>query len=258
MMAATNGVAIDLAGRTAVVTGGSRGIGRACCMMLGRAGAAVAVHCRAREDEARAVAAAIEEAGGTAVALSGDLSLEQEAARVMRQAAEALGPPTILVNNAGIWEGRAVDEMRLEEWERSFAVNMRSMFLCTREAVAMMKKGGDGRIVNIASTAGQRGEAFHSDYAATKGAAIAFTRSLAVELAPHRIRVNCVAPGWVDTEMCVEAFAGGGRAAIERTIPLRRVGRPEEIAGAVLFAVSDLASFMTGSVISVNGGGVMA
>jgi len=258
MAATTAGVSIDLGGHRAVVTGGSRGIGRACCLMLGRAGAAVAVVCRSRQDDARAVVAAIEEAGGTAVALSGDLAIEGEARRVMRQAAETLGSPTILVNNAGIWEGRGVDEMRLEEWERTFAINMRSMFLCTREAVVMMKQGGGGRIVNIASTAGQRGEAFHSDYASTKGAAIAFTRSLAVELAPHGIRVNCVAPGWVDTEMCVEAFAGPGRETIERTIPLRRVGRPDEIAGAVLFAVSDLASFMTGSVLSVNGGGVMA
>jgi 3-oxoacyl-[acyl-carrier protein] reductase len=169
-----------------------------------------------------------------------------------------LGPATILVNNAGIWEGRAVDEMTLAEWERTFAINMRSMFLCARAVVPHMKRAGGGRIVNIASTAGQRGEAFHSDYAATKGAAIAFTRSLATELAPHGIRVNGVAPGWVDTEMCAGVFASGGREAIERTIPLGRVGSPAEIAGAVLFAASDLSSFMTGAIVSVNGGAVMA
>ena len=135
---------------------------------------------------------------------------------------------------------------------------MRSMFLCARAAIPAMKQARSGRIVNIASTAGQRGEAFHSDYAASKGAAIAFTRSLAVELAPHGIRVNCVAPGWVDTEMCKGVFAQGGREAIEKTIPMRRVGRPDEIASAVLFAASDLSSFMTGAVVSVNGGGVMA
>jgi len=258
MTTSTKGVSICLDGHTAVVTGGSRGIGRACSLMLGRAGAAVAVHFRAREREAHEVVEAIQEAGGSAIAVRGDLSVEKEAVSVIARAASALGAPTILINNAGIWEGRAVDEMRLEEWERSFAINMRSMFLCTRETVPHMKRAGGGRIVNIASTAGQRGEAFHADYAATKGAAIAFTRSLAVELAPHGIRVNCVAPGWVDTEMCAGVFAGGGRAAIERGIPMGRVGRPEEIAGAALFAASDLASFMTGSVISANGGGVMA
>jgi 3-oxoacyl-[acyl-carrier protein] reductase len=132
------------------------------------------------------------------------------------------------------------------------------MFLCTRAVVPLMKEARGGRIVNVASTAGQRGEAFHSDYAASKGAAIAFTRSLATELAPHGIRVNCVAPGWVDTDMCAEVFASGGRAAIEETIPLGRVGLPEEIAAAIVFAASDLSSFMTGAVLSVNGGAVMA
>jgi 3-oxoacyl-[acyl-carrier protein] reductase len=187
-----------------------------------------------------------------------DLADEAQAAGAVAQAVAALGPVTILVNNAGIWEGRAVEDLSPREWDRTFHVNARSAFLCTRAVVPHMKRAGGGRIVNVASTAGQRGEAFHSDYAASKGAIIAFTRSLAVELAPAGIRVNCVAPGWVDTEMCAGAFAGGGREAIEATIPLGRVGRPEEIAGAVLFAASDLSSFMTGAVISVNGGAVMA
>jgi 3-oxoacyl-[acyl-carrier protein] reductase len=249
---------ISLEGHTALVTGGSRGIGRACSLLLGRAGARVAVHFRAREQEAARIVEAIRSEGGTALALRAEISDEAQVGEMVARTASELGPPTILVNNAGIWEGRAVDEMTLAGWERTFGINMRSMFLCARAVVPHMKRAGGGRIVNIASTAGQRGEAFHSDYAATKGAAIAFTRSLATELAAHAIRVNCVAPGWVDTEMCIEAFAAGGRQAIDRTIPLGRVGRPEEIAGAVLFAVSDLSSFMTGAVVSVNGGAVMA
>jgi len=251
------GFCINLEGHVALVTGGSRGIGRACSLALARAGASVAVHYRAREKEAAQVTELIRAGGGRAAALRADLAAEDQANELVARAVSELGPPTILVNNAGIWEGLAVDQLTAEAWDRTLAVNTRSMFLCTRAVVPHMKRARSGRIVNIASTAGQRGEAFHSDYAASKGAAIAFTRSLATELAPHGIRVNCVAPGWVDTEMSAKAFVSGGREAIEKTIPLGRVGKPEEIANAVAFAASDLASFMTGSVISVNGGAVM-
>lgn len=249
---------IDMEGRTALVTGGSRGIGRACCLLLGRAGAAVAVHYRERAKEAEEVVAELRALGARALAVPGDLSREEDADQVYSRTVSAIGTPTVLVNNAGIWEGKAIDELEPAAWDRTLSVNMRSMFLCTRKVVPAMKRSGHGSIVNIASTAGQRGEAFHSDYAASKGAAIAFTRSLATELAPSGIRVNCVAPGWVDTDMNVAPFAGGGREAIEKTIPLGRVGRPEEIASAVVFVASDLAGFMTGSVLSVNGGAVMA
>ncbi|HEY3174486.1 MAG TPA: 3-oxoacyl-ACP reductase family protein [Candidatus Polarisedimenticolia bacterium] len=251
-------VRLTLEDRTALITGGSRGIGRAISLLFARAGARVALQYRTREEDAAQVVATIRAEGGTAVAMRAEISDETQVGGMVARAASELGPPTILVNNAGIWEGRPVDELSLEDWERTFAINMRSMFLCSRAVIPHMRRAGSGRIVNIASTAGQRGEAFHSDYAATKGAAIAFTRSLATELAAHGIRVNCVAPGWVDTEMSAGAFADGGRAAIERTIPLGRVGRPEEIAGAVLFAASDLSAFMTGAVVSVNGGTVMA
>ena len=254
----SDGLPIDLTGHVALVTGGSRGIGRACSLALARAGASVAVHHRVRQAEALEVVSRIRTSAGRAEALAADLTQEGEVRTLIDRCAAGLGSPTILINNAGIWEGRGIDELSLDGWERTMAVNLRSMFLCARAVVPSMKRAGGGRIVNIASTAGQRGEAFHSDYAASKGAAIAFTRSLATELAPHGIRVNCVAPGWVDTEMCAEAFAGGGRESIERTIPLGRVGRPDEIAAAVVFAASDLSSFMTGSVISVNGGAVMA
>ena len=257
-MTGSKGVAVDLSGQIALVTGGSRGIGRACSIILARAGAAVVVHYGHRHADADEVVASIRSGGGRAIAVAADMAKEGEVEQAIRRATKELGPPTILVNNAGIWEGRAVEEMTSADWDRTFAVNARSMFLCARAVVPAMKAARAGRIVNVASTAGQRGEAFHSDYAASKGAVIAFTRSLATELASFGIRVNCVAPGWVDTEMCAEVFAQGGREKIASTIPMGRVGRPEEIAEAVLFAASDLAGFMTGSVISVNGGAVMA
>ncbi len=252
------GLQINLEGHTALVTGGSRGIGRACCLLLGKAGAAVAVHYRIRRERALEVVEAVRAHGGRSLAIAGDLSLEADVTSLVDAASSALGTPTILVNNAGIWEGTGIEELTPEAWDRTLAVNLRSTYLCTRAVVPYMKRAKEGRIINIASTAGQRGEAYHSDYAASKGAAIAFTRSLATELAPHGIRVNCVAPGWVDTDMCAEVFTSGGREEIERTIPLGRVGRPEEIAAVVAFAASDLASFMTGSVLSVNGGAVAA
>jgi 3-oxoacyl-[acyl-carrier protein] reductase len=144
-----------------------------------------------------------------------------------------------------------------EQWERTRRANLDSVFFVTRAAIPRLSDGG--RIVLVASTAGQRGEAFHADYAATKGAVISFTKSLAVELAP-RITVNCVAPGWVDTEMSAIPYAadgGAGRRAIERTIPMGRVATPEEIAGPIVFLCSDLAGFLTGEILNVNGGSVL-
>jgi 3-oxoacyl-[acyl-carrier protein] reductase len=173
------------------------------------------------------------------------------------EAVHRFGGLDILVNNAGIWKGSPVDEMTDAEWEETMAINMTGTFFCTRAAVPFMKNARWGRIINISSTAGQRGEAFHSHYAASKGAMISFTKSLAVELAPHGITVNCVAPGWVATDMSRESLLGPEREAILATIPLGRVARPEEIAGAVAFLASDLASFVTGEILNVNGGAVL-
>jgi 3-oxoacyl-[acyl-carrier protein] reductase len=141
-----------------------------------------------------------------------------------------------------------------ERWRATMAANLDGVYLSTRAALALMGPGG--RVVLVSSTAGQRGEAFHSDYAATKGAVIALTKSLAIECAPE-ILVNCVAPGWVDTEMCAPAFAGDGRERVRRTIPLQRVPPPEDIAGPILFLCSDLARHVTGEVLNVNGGSVL-
>jgi 3-oxoacyl-[acyl-carrier protein] reductase len=172
------------------------------------------------------------------------------------QVRRAFGRLDCFVASAGIWPS---DEARLgelapERWRATMAANLDAVFLSTRAALGLMGPGG--RVVIVSSTAGQRGEAFHADYAATKGAAIALTKSLAIEYAPD-ILVNCVAPGWVDTEMCVPAFEGGGRERVQGTIPLGRIPPPEDIAGPILFLCSDLARHVTGEVLNVNGGSVL-
>lgn len=248
---------IDLSGRRAFVTGGSRGIGRATALLLARAGASVAIGYATRRDDADATVAAIRAAGGQAEAAGADLGDHDAAERVVAQVAQR--GLDLLVVNHGIWPPtpQAVAAMTAEQWERTRRANLDSVFFVTRAAIPRLPDGG--RIVLVASTAGQRGEAFHADYAATKGAVISFTKSLAVELAP-RITVNCVAPGWVDTEMSAIPYAadgGAGRSAIERTIPMGRVATPEEIAGPIVFLCSDLARFLTGEILNVNGGSVL-
>lgn len=248
---------IDLSGRRAFVTGGSRGIGRATAVLLARAGASVAIGYATRRDDADATVAAIQAGGGRAEAVGGDLGDQAAADRVVAQVAR--GGLDLLVVNHGIWPAtpQAVAAMTAEQWEHTRRANLDSVFYVTRAAIPHLPDGG--RIVLVASTAGQRGEAFHADYAATKGAVISLTKSLAVELAP-RITVNCVAPGWVDTEMSAVPYAadgGAGRRAIERTIPMGRVATPEEIAGPILFLCSDLAGFLTGEILNVNGGSVL-
>ncbi len=248
---------IDLSGRRAFVTGGSRGIGRATALLLARAGASVAIGYATRREDAEATVAAIRAAGGRAEAVGGDLGESAAAERVVAQVAQ--GGLDLLVVNHGIWppSPQSVAAMTADQWERTRRANLDSVFFVTRAAMPHLPDGA--RIVLVSSTAGQRGEAFHADYAATKGAIISFTKSLAIELAP-RITVNCVAPGWVDTEMSAVPYGadgGEGRRAIERTIPLGRVATPEEIAGPIVFLCSDLARFLTGEILNVNGGSVL-
>lgn len=248
---------IDLAGKTALVTGGSRGIGRACCAMLARAGARVAVNYRVEQPSADTLVERIRASGGEAFALAADVARADEAEMMVEEAASRFGRLDILVNNAGIWKGGPVEEISDGEWSEMVGVNLTGTFHVIRAAVPHMKRTG-GRIVNISSTAGQRGESLHSHYAATKGAIISLTKSLAVELASSGITTNCVAPGWVETDMTHEALRGGDSKEILATIPLARAGRPEEIAAAVVFLASDLASYVNGEILNVNGGSVLA
>ena len=247
---------ISLAGKVALVTGGSRGIGRAVALLLARAGADVGVTCLSRRADADAVASEIRALGRRAWVGAGDLGDPAVADRLVAEAAEALGGLDCFVGNAGIWpaEDLPLAGMPDGRWVGTMRANLDATFYTTRAALRRLR--APGRVVLIGSTAGQRGEAYHADYAATKGAMIALVKSLCVEAAPD-ITVNCVAPGWVDTEMCWPAFADGGRARIEAGIPLRRVASPEDVAGPVAFLCSDLARHITGEVLNVNGGSVL-
>jgi 3-oxoacyl-[acyl-carrier protein] reductase len=247
---------ISLSGKTALVTGGSRGIGRAVVVLLAQAGADVAIGFRSRAAEAESVAAEVRALGRRAVAVGGDLSDPGASGYLVARVAEAFTRLDIFVANAGVWPAEAVPLARLptERWRDTVAANLDAVYQSTRAALGLMGPGG--RIVLVSSTAGQRGEAGHADYAATKGALIALTKSLAVECAPD-ILVNCVAPGWVDTEMSAPAFGGEARARIAATIPLRRIPTAEQIAGPIVFLCSDLASHITGEILNVNGGSVL-
>jgi 3-oxoacyl-[acyl-carrier protein] reductase len=248
---------IDLSGKTALVTGGSRGIGRACCEMLARAGARVAFNYRLERPWGERVAQRIGEAGGEAYVLEADVAVREEAEMLVDGAVDRFGRLDIVVNNAGIWTGSPIEEVSDGEWNEMLGINLSGTFHVIRAAVPHMKAAGGGRIINISSTAGQRGEALHAPYAATKGAVIALTKSLAAELAPFGILTNAVAPGWVETDMTTEALDGDAGQRIRETIPVARAGLPEEIASAVLFLASDLATYVNGEILNVNGGSVL-
>jgi 3-oxoacyl-[acyl-carrier protein] reductase len=248
----------DLAGKRVLVTGGSRGIGAAVAVLMAEWGADVAIGYRSRRVDADAVVAQVERLGRRAVALAHDISTRAGADALVEQSALALGGLDCFVGNAGIWppEDVPVATMSDDRWRRTMAENVDAMFFTSSAAARLLSD--HGRIVLIASTAGQRGEANHADYAASKGAMISFVKSLCVELAPRGITVNSVAPGWVDTEMCTDAFANGGRDRIASAIPLGRVASPRDIAGPVAFLCSSLARHVTGEILNVNGGSVLA
>lgn len=249
---------LTLAGRVALVTGGSRGIGRAVAVLFGGLGARVALSYVRDEEAARTALAEVTAGGAGAVALRADLARPAEADRLVTETLARFGRLDVVVVNQGIWKRAPLLEMTEEQWQETLAVNLTGAWAVCRAAARVMAPGGSGNLILIASTAGQRGEACYSHYAATKGAVIAFTRSLAAELAPLGIRVNGVAPGWVLTDMTRDVLEGPDADAALRPIPRGRAGAPEELAGAVAFLASDLASYMFGEILCVNGGAVMA
>jgi 3-oxoacyl-[acyl-carrier protein] reductase len=251
------GVAMRLEGRVAIVTGGSRGIGRATAAMLATAGARVVLGYRRNARAAKEIVDEIRASGGEALALRGDLGERAACEDLVRAALRKWGRLDILVLNAGIWTEGPIDRMSEATWRETVRANLDSCFYLCRAAVPHMKRRRQGHIVFISSTAGQRGEAFHSHYAATKGAVISMTKSLAAELASRNIYVNCVAPGWIETDMAAPSLVGAKGRRLRASIPLGRVGRPEDIAAAVLFLASGLCTFMTGEIINVNGGAVL-
>lgn len=248
---------ISLADQAVIITGGSRGIGRAAALLMSRAGADIVFDYHSNDAAAEEVSAGVRKNGRKAIAIRGNIAEDQHCRKLVDTAVKELGKIDVLVNNAGIWTYAPIDEMKEDVWRETIDVNLSGLVYCTRYAVRQMKKQGRGRIVNIASTAGQRGEAFHSHYAATKGAIISLTKSWSTELAPD-ILVNCVAPGWVDTDMSVGPLSDPEeQKQILSVIPMRRVATAEEIAGPILFLASDLATFMTGEIVNVNGGAVL-
>ena len=252
---------IDLTGRRVLITGGGRGIGAACCRLFARAGAAVAVNYRDAAARAEAVVAELREITASSrvhhFAFRADVSEPAAVDALFAAVEERWGGLDCLVNNAGVWWRNPLETLDLERLERTWAINVTGPFLCARAAVPFLCEGEDGNIVNLTSTAGQRGEAWYSPYAASKGAMISATKAWSAELAPA-VRVNSVAPGWVDTEMCAEPFAAGGREAIAAGIPLGRVAGADDVAGPVVFLASPLARHVTGEILNVNGGSVLA
>lgn len=246
---------IDLTGKVVLVTGGSRGIGRATALLAAQAGADVALTYHTREKEAGKVADQIRALGRRVVIAGGDLAEARFNDRILREVGVTFGRLDGFVANAGIWpvEEVALREMPPERWRHTLAANLDSVYYSTRAALSLMDRGA---VVLVSSTAGQRGEGWHGDYAASKGAIISLTKSLAVECAPG-ITVNSVAPGWVDTEMSEVPYAEGGKERIAATIPLGRVASAEDIAGPIVFLLSDLARHITGEILNVNGGSVL-
>ena len=248
---------LDLAPRTALVTGGSRGIGRAIAEQLCLAGARVAASYRSDEKSANSLVSELHAAGGEAMALAGDVSDPASARQLVRDVVAAWGRLDILVNNAGVWEEDEAGRGDLAVWDRALAVNVRGAFLVTDAAVPHLARTG-GSIVFVSSSAGQRGEARHSAYASSKGALISYTKSLGMELGPQGNRVNCVAPGWVETAMTEPTLSDPARRReIEASIPIGRVASPRDVAGAVLFLVSGLARHLQGEIVNVIGGSVL-
>ncbi|MFN2531452.1 MAG: SDR family NAD(P)-dependent oxidoreductase [Pyrinomonadaceae bacterium] len=252
------GLDLGIRGRVAVVTGGSRGIGRASVELFAAAGATVVVNYVSDEAAAKSVVAIAEASGVSAVAIKADVSKLSEAERLINSTIERFERIDFLVCNAGIWKGAPVESIPEELWDQTLEINLKGTWSCCRAAVPVMKQQQFGRIVIVSSTAGQRGEANVSNYAASKGGQISFTKSLASELAANGINVNCVAPGWVDTDMNEGVFADQGRLrSVLSTIPLGRVATPKDIAGPIVFLCSNWAGDITGEVLNVNGGSVL-
>ncbi len=251
---------ISLAGKAALITGGSRGIGAATVKLFAQAGADVVFNYHRNRAAARQVEQEARKHGTRVEALKAELGRMADAKKLVQYAIDRLGRLDILVANAGIWNAAEapIEKMTEREWDETVRINLKSVYAVTHFAAARMIAQRSGRIIAISSTAGQRGEAFHGDYGATKGAVISFVKGLSSELARHNILVNCVAPGWVHTDMAkpvLETKAGWKFAT--SSIPLRRVATPEEIAGPILFLASDLATFITGEILNVNGGAVL-
>jgi dihydroanticapsin dehydrogenase len=248
---------MQLAGRRAVITGAAKGIGRAIAEEFAREGANMVIG-DIDAETAQSLAVSLSGNGISAHAARADVGNADDIAELIEGAAARLGGLDIVVNNAGIVRCKTIDDSTLEDWDAIVNVNVRSMFLTIRSALPHLRAAGGGAIVNVGSIAALRPGAGTSIYAASKGAVIGLTRELARELAPDRIRVNCVCPGWIETSFndATLPFIGGkeGMQALIREIPMQRMGEPREVATAIAFLASDAASFITGRTLVVDGG----
>jgi len=243
--------------KSVLVTGGGRGIGAATVELFSKLGANVSFNYHSNENAANHLLENLLKYSGKYFAESCDVSDYNQVKAFVERTIEKFSVIDILVNNAGIWEYGDIENMSVDDWQRTLRINLDSVFYFTKEVVKYMKKKKiSGRIINIASTAGQRGEAFHSHYAASKGAIISFTKSLATELGPDGITVNCVAPGWVNTDMAREAIMKE-RDKILADIPIKKIPVAQDIAGPIVFLASDWAKAITGEILNVNSGSVL-
>lgn len=249
---------INLSSQVALITGGSRGIGAATATMLAKAGADVAIVYRENYKSAVKVIRSIEQNGRSGFALRGNIVNYTDCRNIAIKVIKNFGRIDILVNNAGVWEYGEIGKMTEKDWKKTIDINLTGTFNMCNIIVPIMKRQKYGRIINISSTAGQRGESFHSHYAASKGGIIAFTKSLGPELIKDGIWVNCVAPGWVDTDMvAAEIKNPSTKKEISQSIPRGKVGKPEEIAGPIVFLASSLADHIVGEILNVNGGSTL-
>ena len=241
----------NLRDRVAIVTGASRGIGRAVALRFGASGATLVA--ASRGDHSDAVVAEIREAGGTALPLSVDVTDADQVAAMVRAALDEYGRIDVLVNNAGIVRDQLAMRMSPSDWDTVIATNLTAVFTCSRAVLRQMLKQRGGRIISVGSVVGQRGNAGQANYAATKAGMVGFSKALAREVASRGITVNVVAPGMIDTDMTAD-LGESARAAMVTEIPLGRLGAPDDVAGAIGFLASDEAAYITGHVLSVNGG----
>lgn len=249
---------LTLEGKKTLITGGSRGIGAETAILFAKSGSDVAITYASRKYAAEEVQDKVRSLGRECLAFQADFSKKEDSLKMTGLILEAWGHIDVLVNNAGIWTYGEMGSMDGKVWQETIKVNLDSIFYVCNAVVPSMKARKRGWIINVSSTAGVRGEAYHSHYAASKGAIISLTKSLAAELGPFGIRVNCVAPGWVDTDMCADAFSDKEfRKEVENSIPLQRIPIPEDIAGPILFLASNLARHITGEVLNVNGGSIL-
>ena len=255
-------VAIELpknlcAGKTAVITGSSRGVGRSTALRLAEAGANVVVNYLSNDVEALETVRACQNKGVGAIAIQADVSDMLEAQKLAKQTLERFEHIDLLVCNAGVWEGAPIEDMTEEIWNKVINTNLKSAWATTKACVPAMKKRPSGSIVMVSSTSGQRGEANYSNYSASKGGMISFTKALSSELSP-KIRVNAVAPGWIETAMVRPAFDDDEYyQSVIRSIPLNRIATTDDVALSICFLLSDWSRHITGEILNINGGSVL-